>query len=534
MTCCEDNTLIGTFSKLLQCDPFKLGDRIYTQFDRETILHFMKGRKVRINYRRKYINYSFNGLSFFSAKKQHAYNGLYGITVQQHYYARHRIHLSHIHLPCAMIFNQSGRKDFFPLELLTLVPTHEEKEEERRVHQSIKNSKAHENVEEKEEREEEAEVHREHFEAINTTVFTQSDFNLQSKLKGEERPRKVKTEEEEWKAKEDGYGYMSGNWRSTICRPCIDTLLQPHQQETQEKKNTKKKTMKAKKNFGAVGMEWRQRNNTTTTHDTIKPIPLNRISFSTSTNVTLPGAFDSSTSFSSDSATRTPNEFKLFDKNLYPEWYQRLLEENGGSLTKEQDAELAKNHCEMMKARGWSMYPRTKEEKPKGDEEEDAELVKRHCETWKALGWLMPAEEKWDEETAKELYTKLSEIKFPGEWKYFDKKDYPDWLKRWLIEERTRKGEEIGDGQLSKEEEEMWVKAYKWATPGPVQRDTFMDKIDEEDIEMLDKLFPDVRNPPPARLTTSTSSSFTPTSNSYYYDTDGLHLASSSLYFHNQ
>ena len=137
MSLCEDdninNTLIGTFSRLLQCDPYKLGDHIYQQYNREKILKFMRARKVRFSYKHQDTIHSFDGLSVFSTKKQFAYNGLYGVTVQQHFYARHGLHLSHIHLPCAIIHGYSGRKDFYPLEVLSLVSFTEEMDAHRKV-----------------------------------------------------------------------------------------------------------------------------------------------------------------------------------------------------------------------------------------------------------------------------------------------------------------------------------------------------------------------------------------------------------------
>jgi hypothetical protein len=97
----------------------------------------MKGKKVRITYKTTNSTRTFNGLAMFAAKKQHAYNGLYGVTIQQHYYSRHDMHLSHAHLPCVILYGPSGRKDYFPLELVRLVTNddqgEEEEEEEERV-----------------------------------------------------------------------------------------------------------------------------------------------------------------------------------------------------------------------------------------------------------------------------------------------------------------------------------------------------------------------------------------------------------------
>lgn len=61
-----------------------------------------------------------------SASKLYAYQGFLGITVQQHYYARHRIYIKHPSLPCIVQVVGLGHEEYFPLELIRVTKPSEE------------------------------------------------------------------------------------------------------------------------------------------------------------------------------------------------------------------------------------------------------------------------------------------------------------------------------------------------------------------------------------------------------------------------
>jgi len=50
-----------------------------------------------------------------------AYRGFMGITVRQHYYARHRIHLRYPLLPCVCVYGGNDHESYFPMEVLCIV-----------------------------------------------------------------------------------------------------------------------------------------------------------------------------------------------------------------------------------------------------------------------------------------------------------------------------------------------------------------------------------------------------------------------------
>ncbi|KAH7717933.1 hypothetical protein AAVH_14664 [Aphelenchoides avenae] len=57
-----------------------------------------------------------------SAKKLYAYQGFLGVTVQQHYYCRHRIYIKHADLPCIVRRLRNGQEEYYPLEVVRVRP----------------------------------------------------------------------------------------------------------------------------------------------------------------------------------------------------------------------------------------------------------------------------------------------------------------------------------------------------------------------------------------------------------------------------
>ena len=55
-----------------------------------------------------------------SANLQRAYEGYLGVTVQQHFYCRHRIRLMYPRLRCVIEYGNKAHNKYYPLELLEL------------------------------------------------------------------------------------------------------------------------------------------------------------------------------------------------------------------------------------------------------------------------------------------------------------------------------------------------------------------------------------------------------------------------------
>lgn len=55
-----------------------------------------------------------------AANHVHALNGYLGITVRQHYMIKHRRHLRHPYLPCAVEHGGRGHRNYYPLEVLEI------------------------------------------------------------------------------------------------------------------------------------------------------------------------------------------------------------------------------------------------------------------------------------------------------------------------------------------------------------------------------------------------------------------------------
>ena len=84
----------------------------------------LKGCRLRTTYltktgERKEIKYG--TISLKSAMEQHAYEGYLNVTVQQHYYCRHRIRLMYPRLKCVAEPGKSGHYKYYPLELLEII-----------------------------------------------------------------------------------------------------------------------------------------------------------------------------------------------------------------------------------------------------------------------------------------------------------------------------------------------------------------------------------------------------------------------------
>ncbi|KAH7716845.1 hypothetical protein AAVH_15732 [Aphelenchoides avenae] len=65
--------------------------------------------------------FSFGGFTTTCARHTPAYGGKLGISVEQHFFAKHRRALEHPHLPCVIEHGGRGHRNFYPLETVEVV-----------------------------------------------------------------------------------------------------------------------------------------------------------------------------------------------------------------------------------------------------------------------------------------------------------------------------------------------------------------------------------------------------------------------------
>ena len=120
--------LIDELTKLFKCEKNALQDYLNHPASINKVDEHLKGLRLRTTYfsrtgERKEIKYA--TISLKSAMEQHAYEGYLNVSVQQHFYCRHRIRLMYPRLKCVVEYQKSGHYKYYPLELLEIVPSEE-------------------------------------------------------------------------------------------------------------------------------------------------------------------------------------------------------------------------------------------------------------------------------------------------------------------------------------------------------------------------------------------------------------------------
>lgn len=82
---------------------------------------FLKNVRLRTAHLKdKNVQIKFGHLTHLGARELKAYNGFLGVTVQQHFYTRHRIYLKYPSLPCICVYGPKGSTSYYPIELVTV------------------------------------------------------------------------------------------------------------------------------------------------------------------------------------------------------------------------------------------------------------------------------------------------------------------------------------------------------------------------------------------------------------------------------
>jgi hypothetical protein len=118
-------SILQEIADLLECRVNQISEKITHPDAREKVKNLLLGRYFNPTYQRENrVMVRCDDLSLGDATRTHAYEGLYNITVQQHFYVKKRIHLMYPRLP--LIEMKVGRNKassiYYPMELLSAVP----------------------------------------------------------------------------------------------------------------------------------------------------------------------------------------------------------------------------------------------------------------------------------------------------------------------------------------------------------------------------------------------------------------------------
>lgn len=117
-------SLITALCQLFVCTPEDLGRKLENAMNVYRAEKFLLSKKLFIDYGDRQREIRFNSLSSLNAQNAKAYNGYLGVTVQQHFYCRHRKVLKFANLPLVVDYSNKNRA-YYPIELLTLVENDE-------------------------------------------------------------------------------------------------------------------------------------------------------------------------------------------------------------------------------------------------------------------------------------------------------------------------------------------------------------------------------------------------------------------------
>lgn len=93
----------------------------FRHWDRKEVTDLLVGETLRTLHLKDHNRtFYFGGLSRRCARHQMAFNGKLGITVEQHYFSRHKRDLDFAFLPCVIEYGGGDRRNFYPLEVVTL------------------------------------------------------------------------------------------------------------------------------------------------------------------------------------------------------------------------------------------------------------------------------------------------------------------------------------------------------------------------------------------------------------------------------
>lgn len=105
----------------LNCQVKNLNDKLNHPENLDKVNKLLHGKNLVTLYKNhigEHKEFAYGGLSKKSARCQMAYNGFKNVTVDQHFYVRHRISLQFSSNPCVIEKCKNGHMCFYPLELV--------------------------------------------------------------------------------------------------------------------------------------------------------------------------------------------------------------------------------------------------------------------------------------------------------------------------------------------------------------------------------------------------------------------------------
>lgn len=115
--------LITVLCRLFKCKPGRLRGILGDPLNRKKAEKHLRKSTLYTTHLKDGRNFKvrFGMLTRKSSHRLMAYNGFLQITVRQHMYARHRLNLRWPDLPCICMFGPKRHRDYFPLEVLSVV-----------------------------------------------------------------------------------------------------------------------------------------------------------------------------------------------------------------------------------------------------------------------------------------------------------------------------------------------------------------------------------------------------------------------------
>lgn len=111
-------TAVDALCVLLDCEPRDLFFQLRKPALRVRAIRFLSEQLLQYERKgeRKFVTSS--GLSAEPANKLFAYQGFLNVSVEQHFYCKHRIRLVHPELLCLVEHTGNGHHNYYPLEMI--------------------------------------------------------------------------------------------------------------------------------------------------------------------------------------------------------------------------------------------------------------------------------------------------------------------------------------------------------------------------------------------------------------------------------
>lgn len=111
-------SLIKRLCEFNSCNPEDL--IIHLFFCHKENESFIKKLNLRTNHLKQNISVNASKLSCRGSNKTMAFRGFLNITVQQYYYAKHKINLRYPYIPTVEVNGGGDHKSYFPIECLSI------------------------------------------------------------------------------------------------------------------------------------------------------------------------------------------------------------------------------------------------------------------------------------------------------------------------------------------------------------------------------------------------------------------------------